>query len=366
MKNCKPLLAVCATLAALTACSPKASIDMTVKDAPGTKLAVHKLNVNTTELLDSVCTDAKGHFRYSVDVKKGDPDFIYVFKGDTRLASLLLEAGEKAVVEADTLGSYSVSGSKGSEELCEVEKDYAEFISAMKTAPDTPSFSKTYINYYRSRVSYVMGHSSSLSVIPVLYQTLAPGVPVFSQATDAITFRAICDSLKMAYPDSRYVKALERETQRRENALGLQVTLSQAEEAGFPELCLPDVNSEKVSLAGVDAKAILVHFWTADDAAQKLFNQEVLMPLYTKYHPKGLEIYSVCLSTDKALWASVVRNQKLPWINVCDGLGSACPALGYYNIQTLPSTVLIADGEVSTTNITGEQALRKELSKLLK
>ena len=155
MRNCKPLFAVCAALAALTACSPKASIDMTVKDAPGTKLAVHKLNVNTTELLDSVCTDAKGHFRYSVDVKKGDPDFIYVFKGDTRLASLLLEAGEKAVVEADTLGSYSVSGSKGSEELCEVEKDYAEFISAMKTAPDTPSFSKTYINYYRSRVSYV-------------------------------------------------------------------------------------------------------------------------------------------------------------------------------------------------------------------
>ena len=339
---------------------------MTVKDAPQARLAVHKLNVSTSELMDSVTTDNQGRFRYKLDVKKGDPEFIYVFKGDTRLASLLLEAGEKAVVEADTLGNYTVTGSKGSEELCAVEKDYAEFISAMQNAPDTPSFSKTYINYYRSRLTYVLSHSSSLSVIPVFYQTLAPGIPVFSQATDAITFRAVCDSLKQSYPDSRYVKALDKEAQRRENALSLQVSLSKAQEAGFPELALPDVNSEKVSLTGVDAKAILVHFWTADDAAQKLFNQEVLMPLYSDYHPKGLEIYSVCISNDKALWASVVRNQKLPWINVCDGLGASSPALGYYNVKTLPSTVLIANGEVSSTKITGSKALRKELSKLLK
>ena len=366
MKNCRTLILLGAALAVLGACSPKASFTVSVKDAPGARLAIHKLNVSTTELLDSVTADAQGRFSYKVDVKKGDPDFIYIFKGDTRLASLLLEAGEKAVVEADTLGNYSVTGSKGSEELCEVEKAYSEFISAMKTAPDASSFNKTYIEYYRGRLSYVMSHSSSLSVIPVFYQTLAPGIPVFSQATDAITFRAICDSLKQYHPDSRYVKALERETQRREKALGLQITLSQAQEAGFPELSLPDVNSEKVSLTGVDAKAILVHFWTADDAAQKLFNQDVLLPLYNKYHPKGLEIYSVCLSTDKALWASVVRNQNLPWINVCDGLGAACPALGLYNVQSLPSTVLIADGEVSSANISGEAALRKELSKLLK
>ena len=366
MKNCKIVLALGVALALLGSCSPKASFTLTVKDAPGVSLAIHKLDVSTTELLDSVTTDANGRFRYSVDAKKGDPDFIYVFKGDTRLAALLLEAGEKAVVEADTLGNYSVTGSKGSEELCEVEKSYSEFIAAMKSAPDTPTFSRTYINDYRNRVAYVLGHSSSLSVIPVLYQTIAPGVAVFSQATDALTFRMVCDSLKQVYPQSRYVKALERETKRRENALGLQVSLSKAQEAGFPDLVLPDVNSEKVSLAGIDAKAILVHFWTADDAAQKLFNQEVLLPIYEKYHPKGLEIYSVCLSTDKALWASVVRNQKLPWINVCDGLGAACPALGYYNVQSIPSTVLIADGEVTSAKINGEKALRAELTKILK
>lgn len=42
----------------------------------------------------------------------------------------------------------------------------------------------------------------------------------------------------------------------------------------------------------------------------------VLLPVYDKYHSKGLEIYSVGVTADKALWASVVKNQNLPWINV--------------------------------------------------
>ena len=79
MKNCKIVLALGAALALLGSCSPKASFTLTVKDAPGVSLAIHKLDVSTTELLDSVTTDANGRFRYSVDAKKGDPDFIYVF-----------------------------------------------------------------------------------------------------------------------------------------------------------------------------------------------------------------------------------------------------------------------------------------------
>ena len=53
------------------ACSPKASIDMTVDGAPETKLAVYRLNVSSSELLDSVKTDKNGKPRYykSVDGK---------------------------------------------------------------------------------------------------------------------------------------------------------------------------------------------------------------------------------------------------------------------------------------------------------
>lgn len=366
MKRSSKIIALLGAVVLAASCSPKTSVSVHVADAAGEKLAVHKLGVGMSELMDSVTTDTKGCFEYKLDVTEGQPEFIYVFRGATRIAALILEKGDKAVVEADTLGNYSVSGSVQSEALCEVEKAYSEFMKNILSAEDSRTATKTYIDYYRSRVQYVLSNTKSLSSIQVLYQNVSPDFPVFDQPTDAITFRVVCDSLKTVYPESIYVKALERETKRRENSLGLMNTLRNAQVAGFPDLILPNTNSEPVSLAGVDAKAILVHFWVADDPEQKLFNVDTLLPLYQKYHKKGFEIYSVCLSTDKALWASVVRNQKLPWINVCDGYGAYSKAITLYNVREVPTTILIANGEISTADIKGADGLSKTLSKILK
>lgn len=365
MRNFR-ILALGAVLALFASCAPKASVSMTVADAPGTKLAVHKLNVSSADLLDSVKTDAKGHFTYSVPVKKGQPEFVYIYKGDVRLAALLLEAGEKAVVTADTLGNYTVEGSEGSAELAGIEKEYSDFINELASAGTPKEATGAYVRYYRDRLAYVLTHQRSLAVVPVLFQNVTADLPVFSQSTDAIVFSATADTLKTVYPDSKYVRALETEAERRKNNMELERAILQAEQAGFPDIALPDINAEKVSLAGVDAKVIMLHFWDVDDAAQKLFNLDVLLPLYKAYHSKGLEIYAVGVTTDKALWASVVKNQALPWINVCDGYGAASPAVRLYNLQTLPSTILIANDEISSAKIDSEVSLRRELAKLLK
>ena len=97
---------------------------MMVDGAPETKLAVYRLNVSSSELLDSVKTDKNGRFKYSVPVSKGQPEFVYVYNGDTRLASLLLENGERVMVKADTVGNFIVSGAAGTEKLADVERDY--------------------------------------------------------------------------------------------------------------------------------------------------------------------------------------------------------------------------------------------------
>jgi hypothetical protein len=67
---------------------------------------------------------------------------------------------------------------------------------------------KVYIDYYRSRVLYIMQNSRSLTVVPVLFQSLTETLPVFGQATDAIHFNNAADTLETVYPDSKYVKAL--------------------------------------------------------------------------------------------------------------------------------------------------------------
>ena len=269
---------------------------------------------------DTFVLGADGGFRCRLKAAKGDPEFYYVSHHGRNLASVLASGGESIRIHADTTGIRTVSGSPLSQDLAGVERDYAAFLSAMDTASDIVSLNRVYLDYYHSRLRYILHNPTSLTVVPVLFQKFGDGLQVFSHPTDALYFRKVCDTLKTVYPDSRYVRALETETRRRENLLRMENVLSEAKEIGFPDLTLPDTNGKKTSLSEVDAKAVLVHFWTCEDAAQTLLNEDSLKPVYEQFHKSGLEIYSVCVTVDKAGWATVVRNQKLPWINVCDGL----------------------------------------------
>lgn len=365
MKNCKLILAAAVLLLAATSCADKVRIDGILSGAPDTEVVVKQLSGSSFTVLDTVKTDASGDYSYRLKIEDGQPEFIYIFKGDTKIASLLLQKGDKVKVVSDTLGQYSVEGSEECVKLKKVEDDYASFIGSFESAVeegDGPRASREYVNYYRSRVKYVMENSKSLTAIPVLYQKVNDNFLVFSQSTDALHFQNVYDSLMTVYPKSKYVAGLAREAQRRANALSMDLTMQNAREATFPEVELPSMDGSKVSLGSVEAKAVLVYFWQASDAAQKMFNQEVLLPLYNQYKPKGLEIYAVSLDTDKGVWASAVKSQNLPWINVCDGRGAASQAAIVYNISSLPVAHLIVDGRLSPEEIKNEKDLRRVLA----
>ena len=97
-----------------------------------------------------------------------------------------------------------------------------------------------------------------------------------------------------------------------------------------------------------------------------MFNLDVLKSLYEDYHKRGFEIYQVALDPDKVSWAQVVKQQNLPWINVCDALGASSPYALLYNIPALPATFVIADGELVNGGVVNEKSLRKLLDKHLK
>lgn len=365
MKSFKILILALAALSAIS-CAQKTQIKCVVKDAPDKQIVVKQLDVNVYSVLDTVKTSADGSFTYQLDVLEGQPEFIYLFYGDTRIAALLLENGEHAQVEADTLGNYEVSGSEGSEKLAKVEKDYSDFLMSFWRSGDSREMGRMYIDYYRGRLKYVMENSKSLTIVPVLYQTLGEGTSIFSQETDGMFFQNVLDSLKTIYPESRYVKSLEKETSRRMQYLELMARLRSTDAQGFPDLNLPDINGQKTRLSEVEGKAVLLYFWSSVVDGQKIFNLDYIKPVYEEFHPKGFEIYAVCIDPDKAQWANVVKSQNLSWVNVNDGLGSASPALATYNVQSLPSSILIVDGEIYQKQINGVEGLRHELRSILK
>lgn len=380
MKISRIAAAGCILLLAVS-CAKTAGIKGTITGASDDEVIVKLLEVNSYNVLDTVKTDKSGSFSYKIELAKGKPEFIYLFHKDTKIASLLLEQGDKVSVTADTLGNYSVEGSEESSRLLEVENSFAEFAGHFKDISDRmdaegldeaamrdlqKQITKLYIEYYRKATAYVLSNSHSLTCVPVLFQSVNEYFPIFSQQTDAILFRATADSLKSVYPGSRYVQALEKEAARRESILQLNGKLNNASETGYLNLSLPNEQGRKVTLSDVDSKVTLIHFWSASDAAQKMFNLEILLPIYKEFHDKGFEIYAICTDVDKSMWASVVKSQELPWINVCDGLGASSPALLLYRVTQLPCSFVIVDGAITDETITGEAGLRKILQQKLK
>ncbi len=380
MSRFSKIIAFAAAMFAIVSCGSNARIDGTVTDATSSEVIVKLLNSNRYEVLDTVKTDASGHFTYKLDVVEGQPEFVYVFYKDRKIASLLLEAGDKVSVASDTLGRYSVEGSEESVKLSEVEKAYAAALKefeAIARKMDAASgqaeyeqlakdMTKVYVAYYRDRVKYVMENSQSLTVIPVFYQTLGENLPLFYQNTDAILFRNAADSLEAVYPDSKYVKALRKDAELRFGYLELQERLLDAEEIGYPEIELPGLDGKMIKLSDMDSRVVIVCFWSAAQAQQNMFNIEFFKPLYEQYHKKGLDIYQVSLDVDKTLWATTVKGQNLPWTNVCDSRGAQSPYVSLYNLSAIPAAFIIADGELVDGKVVDEASLKKLLNDLLK
>lgn len=379
LRFCRVLAFSAASLFAM-ACGRTARIDAVISDAPSSDIVVKMLNVNAFDVLDTVALDEAGKLSYKVQLDKGQIEFIYLYHGGKRIVSLLLKGGDKVTVVADTLGCYTVDGSEESAKLAQVEQDYAAALKKMtrmsydiENAADAgeavamrQALAQEYISYYRNRVKYLMENSRSMTVVPVLYQTFGSNLPVFAQPTDAIHFKNMADSLALSYPDSRYVKALRKEVERRMGRLELDALINSAEQIAYPEIELPDVNGQKRKLSEVDSKVVIIQFWTATNLEQKLFNVDVFKPLYEEFHDKGLEIYQVSLDADKVLWAQTVKQQAHPWISVCDSRGTASPFAASYNLQILPSMFVIADGALVDGEVVDEASLKKLVRRLLK
>ena len=368
MKNFRILFAVTA-LIALASCGRNATVSGTFGQVPGGVLTVRSLGASAITPSDTVKIDKSGHFKYSLSLEEGQPEFVHFYYSGRPVASLLVSKGDHITVTGDTLGRYEVSGSQESSQLKEVSDKYAAFKSgfdALVAADKGNEAAKLYIDHYRECVKYIMANPRSLTVIPVLYEQVDDNNPVFAQPTDALHFRNAFDSLVTVYPDSRYVKALGKVAEARQREFELSNRVGAAFEAGYPDIEMPSIKGNRVSVSSLDAPVVLVVFWNAADAESKLINTEVLMPVWDACHARGLDIYSIGISANKAEWATTVLGQKLPWTNVNDGLGTSSPTIYTYAVEGLPSVYLIAEGELKGKVDADRTAILAAVRKYLK
>lgn len=376
------VIAAAAGLLASCASKDNAVIEVQVPGAGNKEIVLSKLYVNRVDALDTLALDAQGRAKCKVDVKEGNPDFYYLSYNKKRVASLLLKGGDKVKVSVDSLGNgLDIKGSEESVKLAEVEKMIydatakfdslsVELVNAVdagnvqKVSDLQVELSRFFVKYKRGALAQMMKSPASLSNIALLYQKFNGELTLFGDVNDVVYFKKVYDSLKVAYPHSMYVNSLKDEVDRYQKAFEFNNKMNIAGEQAFPEIALPDTKGQTRKMSELLGKPFILLFWTSSLDQQKMYNHE-LKELYAKYNPKGLEIYQVSADIDKTQWATVVKEQELPWINVCDGLGTSSVVLNTYAVTQLP-TMFVFDkaGNIVAKNIFDKRELERELAKL--
>lgn len=354
----KFLLFATISLLAVSCNTDKATIKATITGVKEGELVLKMLQINNQIVVDTIKTDSEGSFVYKTGKLSSSPDFYYLYYKGRKIASLVLSKGEEVYLTADTLGQNQlVEGSQESILLNNLEKDInasvAKFdsLSALRNAALEAGDSKLadslsymlgslYVKSKQAAIKHLYSNPGSITNIILLYQKFPGDLPLFGDMRDVLLFQRVYDSLRVVYPESPYLNSLQDVISAMDRSDALTSKLLDASEVGFPDISMPDTDSKVRILSELSGKVIILLFWSAGDANQKMFNRE-LLALYDKYSSSGLEIYQVSVDTDKTAWARAVAEQGLPWINVCDGLGGASQAVLTYNVREVPSLFVI-------------------------
>ena len=110
-------------------------------------------------------------------------------------------------------------------------------------------------------------------------------------------------------------------------------------------------------------KITIIDFWASWCSPCRQVNKEFI-PFYIEHKEKGLGVISFGLDSDKTPWLEAIVKDKLPWINISDVLGQRSPVAKVYNIERIPSNVVVNNqGKIIGIDIFDEEKIKELLKK---
>lgn len=125
------------------------------------------------------------------------------------------------------------------------------------------------------------------------------------------------------------------------------------------KLSTPEGAEKSLSELVKGHKLVLVDFWASWCGPCRMEMPNVVKA-YEQYKDKGLQIVGVSFDNDMTKWKEAISKLNMTWPQISDLKGWDCAAGRIYQINSIPSTMLIDEtGKIIAKDLRGEELIEK-------
>lgn len=334
------------------------SVRVKIKHSQGGMVFLEKITLDGSLVVDSGKVNKQGEVQFRCYTA----DFEFMLLRDQQSGQkIMLLVAEEETPEVFTSGlhfgeGYSVRGSGGSALIMELEQKRSDALLRLDSlgqawlreryAADNvekkhlfDSIGELIIERHRKYItSFIERYPESPAQIIAIYQTLKPGIPLFTLEEDYPMFKLVSDSLTERFPQNEHVKDFSKRTLAYKEEFDAFLQREKLLQPGqpAPAVALFSTSGEKVALEEQAGKYVLLYFWDARKQESWEYNRR-LSALYQTYRYRGFEILGIYTGKDKQLFFNAIKIDALPWVH----LFSNAAVEKTYNIRETPLMILV-------------------------